>query len=321
MPSSGGASAGALRGFGSYFVDQCHEEYSPEAHEVWREVLLRNSALIAEHSSKMHPAYVQGIQALRLPERVPRVEEINACLAPTGWKTVCVDGYVPSSVYVGLMSQAIFPVSRVIRRAEHIDFAPAPDFVHDVLGHLPMLFCEEFRDFLRSLARVMSRAVPNALDTEFYEAGRNIAARRTESGASPEEIAAADARMMRVIGDMVDGPSELTELRRMYVWSIEFGLMGDVDQFRIHGAALLSSPMEFRAVCAGTARIEPYSLDVVRYENAFSDLLAQYFVARDLSHMYDVMSAYEGRMLHKDAARTSGVRALVSADQKRRGHA
>jgi phenylalanine-4-hydroxylase len=130
---------------GAHFVDQRHSSYASAAHDVWREVLARNAALIERYRERMHPAYVGGMRALALPTEVPRIEDLNERLVPTGWKTVCVDGYIPTSAYVGLMSESIFPISRTVRRAEHIDFAPEPDLVHDVLGHLPMLFCAEYR--------------------------------------------------------------------------------------------------------------------------------------------------------------------------------
>lgn len=313
------AEAGAPPSHSQHFIDQRHSSYTTAEHDVWRQVLSRNASMIAQYAHRMHPDYVQGMRSLALPSHIPAIEDINRCLAPTGWKTVCVDGYIPSAAYVGLMSASIFPVSRMVRRAEHIDFAPAPDFVHDVLGHLPMLFSIEYRNFLRRIASVMSRAVPNALDTDFYDAGRAIAAARGAPSASAIDIASADSRMQRVIAAIAADPSELTHLRRMYVWSVEFGLLGDCNGFSVHGAALLSSPTEFRLVCDGAPRLHPFSLDVIQHENAFSDVLSQYFVARDFAQLDEVLTDYERRMLQHDMEpRRSEVRELSKTTNKRR---
>jgi phenylalanine-4-hydroxylase len=313
FPDPTSDSAGAGR-YGGHFVDQRHATYPSAAHEVWREVLARNAALIAQYGTRMHPAYAAGMRDLALPNRVPRIEELNERLAPTGWSTVCVDGYIPSSAYAGLMSESIFPISRTVRRAEHIDFAPEPDLVHDVLGHLPMLFCAEYRLYLKRLAKVMSAADFNALDDEFFTTVRRLAATRSKVGALPCEIEEADARMLEVIQRMTDNASESTHLRRLYVWSVEFGLVGSYDNFCIHGAALLSSPAEFRAVCEGAATLRLFGLDVIEQENAFSDVLNQYFVARDFSHLEEVLSAYEQRMLQRRGRSfTSEIRELVPA--------
>jgi phenylalanine-4-hydroxylase len=280
----------------AYVTGEAYESHAEAAHDVWREVLRRNRDLIREHAQWMHPTYVEGQRALALPERIPRVDELNERLEPTGWRILPVAGYIPTAAYAGLMSRSIFPVSRVIRRAEHIDFAPAPDMVHDILGHLPLLFSAEYREFLRQLASVMTRAVPNELDQEFYEAVRRMAELKSESSAPAAEVARAEARVNRVNHALGGRASEVTCLRRMYVWSIEFGLLGDCREFSVHGAALLSSPHEFHAARSGRARISPYSLAVVHHENTFSDLLGQYFVATDFSQLRAVLTEYAGRM-------------------------
>ena len=284
-------------GLERHLVEQRYEEYDESAHAVWSEVLRRNEELCAEHGARMHPAYVAGMRALELQRRIPRVEEINERLSPTGWRIVSVDGYIPTKAYVALMASRVFPVSRVIRRREHIDFAPAPDMVHDILGHLPLLFAPELRDYLARLASVMSRARPNALDTAFFDAVRHMSELKSRLDAPAAEVQAAEVAVDAINRALSDEASELTRARRIYVWSIEFGMTGDPLRPTIHGAALLSSPAEFRAVCSGAPRLRPYCLDVVAYENAFSDVLDGYFVARDFSHLNEVLSAFEATML------------------------
>src|SRR5690606_20302081 len=143
--------------------------------------------------SFMHPTYIEGMKLLGLPRtHIPRLEEINDRLAPTGWRTVCVDGYVPSSAYAGLMARKIFPVSRQIRRREHIDFAPAPDMVHDILGHLAMLYLPRHREFLRQLSEVMAYATANELDGEFYSASVRMADLKWDPASDPDEVLASE---------------------------------------------------------------------------------------------------------------------------------
>ena len=272
------------------------EGHGAAAHDVWREVLRRNEVLTFQHGKWINPAYLDGLRRLALPARIPRVDELNARLETTGWRVVSVDGYIPSPTYAGLMAEGIFPVSRRIRRSEHIDFAPAPDMVHDILGHLPMLFLPEFRDYLKQLARVMVKALPNALDQDFYDAVRQLAEVKLTPISTLADVAAAEARVNRVNLALADSASEVTALRRMYVWSIEFGLLGDPENFLVHGAALLSAPAEFRAVRAGAAKTIPYSLAALRHENAFSEMLTQYFVARDFAHYLSALAQYDATM-------------------------
>src|SRR5262249_27650909 len=157
----------------------------------------------------------------------------------------------------------------------------APDMVHDILGHLPMLFSHEHREFLRRLATAMAKARPNVLDGELYAANRHMSQLRTDPSSPGADIAEAEARVMRVQNALRQSASELTHLGRMYLWSVEFGLIGGPGRFSVYGAALLSAPAEFRKVCDGGANLAPYSLDVIDHDIAFSDLQKRYFVARD----------------------------------------
>lgn len=302
----------------NYVVAQ-YPEYPESAHAVWREVLSRNEALRSQQAKWIHPGYLEGMRALDLPPRVPRVEEINERLAPTGWRTVCVDGYIPSAAYVGLMARHIFPIARFIRRAEHIDYAPAPDMVHDIIGHLPMLFLREHREYLQRVASVMVRAVANDLDAEYYAANRRMSELKSDLGSSPEEIARAEQDVLRLQRELQSSASELTHLSRLYLWSVEFGVIGDPESFWIHGAALLSAPTEVRAICDRAAPMLPYSMDVVKKDIAFSDLQSQYFVARDFEHLHEVLAEYETTMERREpVVRTSHIREI---SQKREGHA
>jgi len=270
--------------------------YSDEAHQVWREVLAKNRAVVFEHADRIHPAYLEGLRELALPHHVPRAAELNERLRSTGWKVVPVHGYIPAAAYAALMAENVFPVSVRIRRLEHLEFAPEPDLVHDVLGHLPMLFCAEHRDYLREIARVAVRATPNTLDSAFHEAVRRSAELKSRPGSSASEIEEADARLAEIYAEMREDASEVTCLRRLYTWSVEFGLFGSTEDLVIHGAALLSAPAELRRVATGGATLAPFSLDVIHHENAFSDLLERYFVAKGYAELHDALGTFAASM-------------------------
>jgi phenylalanine-4-hydroxylase len=302
---------------------QDYGAYSEDAHAVWREVLAHSERVVSRHADHIHPAYVDGLRALQLPSRVPRTDELNERLLATGWKTVAVDGYLPATVYAALMTENIFPVSSRIRRREHIDFAPEPDMVHDILGHLPMLFCAEHRDYLRELAALACRAIPNDLDTAYHEAVRRTAELKSTPTSEPTDLVSAEASLEQVYSELVSNASEVTCLRRLYIWSIEFGIFGTCEDFMVHGAALMSAPTELSRVLSGAARLEPYSALAIQHENSFSDLLERYFVASDYTHLHEVLSSYARTMQQSIIPATSDVRELRprAFDQVRRSNA
>ena len=218
---------------------------------------------------------------------IPALEQIGASLAEYGWRTLCVDGYLPPDVYAGLMASGVFPVSRDIRQQHHIEFSPTPDLAHDLIGHIPMLVSSEHRRFLQRLSWCLANTAPTDLDRELYVAQRRLGAARA---ASPHvdraEHAAAEALVAAAERALATSPSLLCQLGRLYLWSIEFGLMGSCDDFAIYGAGLLSSPAETEALCSGRARVVPLSSAVFRTNIHFSDPQDLYFVARDYEELH-----------------------------------
>src|ERR1044072_8017088 len=79
-----------------YGVLQRHAEYSAEEHETWRLLFARTAMLVRQLDGRLHPAYVEGFRKLVLHwTSIPRLDEVNAALAPFGWTTLCVGGYLP----------------------------------------------------------------------------------------------------------------------------------------------------------------------------------------------------------------------------------
>ncbi len=227
---------------------------------------------------------------------IPRLDEIDAMLAAYGWRTLCVNGYLPPEVYSGLLARGVFPISREIRPLEHLEFSPTPDLAHDMLGHIPMLLSAEHRAFMRRISRATASLRPNRLDRELYQAHHTLGGLRSASapGKHPPRrqraLQAAEARVVAAQVALAASPSPLAQLDRMYLWSIEFGLMGTRDDFRVYGAGLLSSPAEVEALCTGDAVILEYSPAVIRRGINFSEHQSVYFVARDYAHLDETLS-------------------------------
>lgn len=291
----------------SYLVPQDYGRYGRTEHQVWRDMLDHMETLVTDLEQWIHPEYVRGFRQLILPwSSIPMLEDIDEKLAPLGWRTVSVDGYIPAEIYAGLMSRGIFPVSRNLRRPEHIDFSPSPDLAHDLFGHVPMLVSEEHRNFLKRLAGEMARASSHRLDRDLYEANRTMAALRSDANADSEELTRAEGRVSAVQDELSRNPSELTHLARMYLWSIEFGLMGTADDFRMYGAGLLSSPTESQLVAGRRASIVPYSLDVIHHDIRFSDPQSRYFVASGYGELHEELTRYSWRTGRPLKSRSEG---------------
>jgi phenylalanine-4-hydroxylase len=275
-----------------YGTAQRHGDYTHAEHDTWRRLLARAEELVSRYGSRLHPAYVEGFRELVLPwTNIPRLEDIDAALAQRGWRTLCVNGYLPPEVYSALIAHGIFPISREIRPLRHLEFSPTPDLAHDMLGHIPMLASAEHCRFLRRISHATSQTRPNALDREVYEAHRSMGALLNTSPRRRRTLASAEARVAAAQLALSAAPSPLARLDRMYLWSIEFGLMGSPEGFQIYGAGLLSSAGEVEALCNGTAPVFDYSSAVTERDITFSDYQSVYFVARDYAQLHDVLTS------------------------------
>ena len=158
-----------------------------------------------------------------------------------------------------------------------------------------MLFCAPYREYLEGLAQVMARAIGSPLDDALYVANRILEAPLTDPGAGAA-ASEASQRAAEAQGALARAPSELTHLGRMFLWSIEFGLMGTVHDYRLFGAGLLSSHRETRRVSRDRVEVLDYSLDVIEHDIDFTGVQSRYYVAGGYEQLAEVLSRYVGRM-------------------------
>src|SRR6476659_2082900 len=141
-----------------YVVPQCWEAFTEDDHAVWDLLFARQVELLG---SRVVSAFRDGIDLLKLAHPgVPDVEGLNAILIPrTGWRTVAVPGLVPDDVFFAMLSQRVFPVGNFIRKREKLDYLEAPDWFHDMFGHIPMLAHHDFAEMAEHIGRLGSAAI------------------------------------------------------------------------------------------------------------------------------------------------------------------
>jgi phenylalanine-4-hydroxylase len=279
---------------------------------VWRVICERHLDVHVVLTRWMMPEYLEGLRRLDLdPRRLPSSDVLNERLRDVGWRVVWVNGFIPPIAYVGFLARRIFPIGSNVRSYAHRDYSPTPDMIHDVFGHLPMLFTAGYRDYLERLARAMLRARRNDLDDRIYRANVAVSA-LVAAGRSSAEVEAAE-EYVKLLHQRAIDPSELTQLGRMFLWSIEFGLLGAPDDYRLLGAGLLSSPRESHVACSsGAVEITDYSIDVIDHDIHFSDMQMRYYVAPSYERFHEVLDEYVARMAVRrelDAVEKTGTEA------------
>lgn len=265
--------------------------FSHAAQETWRLLRSRTERLLRDYAPRVHPSYRLGYRLLFGDcHEIPPLEALNEKLRPFGWGTVRVNGYVRPDMYAQLVASRTFPVAVAMREPQHVDHSPVPDLAHDLIGHLPMLVDENHRDYLQRIGEAMARTTLDARDLRLYRARRRAGyLRRLRSSAS--RIRAADRMIAQAEAQLAHRPSPLTLLSRLYLWTIEFGLLGSVDSWVAYGAGLLSSPIELGRALSGRASILPVSNEVGQLDVLFCDPQPRYFVARDYDQLRRVLDS------------------------------
>lgn len=269
-------------------VAQDYAAYTAEDQATWRTILGRLATGLA---GRAHPRWLTGLAATGIAlDRIPSLDEMNLRLAGVGWAAVGVSGFIPPAVFTELQHRRVLAIATAIRRPEHLDYTPAPDIVHESAGHAPLLCDPRYAEYLRACGEVGWRAIPAPSDRAVFEAVRHLSEVKERRGASPAEEAEAEAGLAAAVAGAREA-SEAARASRLYWWTAEYGLVGELGAPRLYGAGLLSSLGESAACLgAGVARV-PLEAACAEVPFDITRMQPRLFVARDFEHLFEVLEA------------------------------
>ncbi len=291
-----------------FIVDQHYERYTPQDHALWRYIMRRNMDFLRERA---HPAYISGLLKTGISvEYIPNVYEMNEALSRIGWKAVIVDGFLPPAVFMEFQLHRILVISADMRTIEHALYTPAPDIVHEAAGHAPIIADPEYARFLQHFGYIGTKAFSSRQDHEVYEAIRHLSIIKEYPGTPQKEIDRAEATLKEKL-EANKHPSEASLLSRLHWWTVEYGLIGTTEDFKIYGAGILSSVGESRHCLSDTVKKIPLSVHAADYNYDITREQPQLFVCRDWKHLMEVLEEFADGM----AFRRGGVYGLQQARQ------
>jgi phenylalanine-4-hydroxylase len=289
-----------------FVVDQRYDRYSPIDHAVWRYIMRQNVAFLKDHA---HPAYLEGLRKTGIfVDRIPKIEEMNEILGRIGWAAVTVDGFIPPAAFMEFQAHRVLVIAADMRQIDHIEYTPAPDIVHEAAGHAPIIADATYAEYLRRIGEVGAKAMSSKKDFELYEAIRHLSILKETPGADTGDIAAAEREVEERQSDLGE-PSEMARLSRLHWWTVEYGLIGSLDEPRIYGAGLLSSIGESVKCLRADVRKLPYSLDAADMAFDITTMQPQLFVTPSFEHLLEVLEAFAA----DTAFRVGGTAGLAKA--------
>jgi len=280
-----------LRPFVAY---QDYSRYTPRDQAVWRFLLHQ---LHTHLSHTAHEVYLRGLEGAGINlEYIPRIEDMNQALGKIGWRAIVVDGYIPGSIFMEFQAHRVLVIAVDMRSFEHMLYTPAPDIVHESAGHAPFLVDVDYAEFLQRFGELGMRAIARKEDVAVYEAIRHLSIVKESPTASAADIADAERELRQALADNKQ-PSEAALLARLYWWTVEYGLVGDVNDYRIFGAGLLSSLGE-SVHCLDDERVEKklLTVDAINIDFDITEEQSQLFVTRNCRHLTQVLEQFGRQM-------------------------
>ncbi len=279
-----------------YCVKQEADSYTPEDHAAWRFIMRQSRQFFSKHGVE---SYLGGLSKTGIfADRIPLISEIDEAMRKFGWGAVPVRGFIPPFAFLELQSRKILPIASDMRQADHILYTPAPDIVHEAAGHAPILTDPTFSKYITKYANLAKKAIFCAEDLEQYEAIRILSDVKENPDSTPEEIEAAEQELIKAT-ENVPFISEAAKVARMYWWTAEYGLVGDIKNPKIYGAGLLSSISEARECLSDRVKKIPLTVACVDQGYDITKPQPQLFVAKDLDHLCDVLDDLEDLMSFK----------------------
>ncbi|WP_184549572.1 aromatic amino acid hydroxylase [Mucilaginibacter sp. FT3.2] len=276
-----------------FIVDQHYEHYTPIDHAVWRYVMRQNYSYLKDVA---YYPYIPGLTKAGLTiERIPDLQEMNNALAKIGWGAVTVDGFIPPAAFMEYQAYRVLVIAADIRQSRHIEYTPAPDIIHESAGHAPIIADKDYHEYLSYFGSIGAKAMFSAQDFELYEAIRALSILKEMPDADEDEIRKADQLVAHRQENMGE-PSEMALLSRLHWWTVEYGLIGTLENPKIYGAGLLSSIGESASCMMAEVKKLWYSIDAVKYSYDITKTQPQLFVTPTFQNLIDVLEEFANTM-------------------------
>ena len=286
-----------------FIKPQNYEDYTPVNQAVWRYVMRKNVDYL---SRVAHSSYLDGLKQTGISiDHIPNMYGMNRILKEIGWAAVAVDGFIPPAAFMEFQAYNVLVIASDIRQLEHIEYTPAPDIIHEGAGHAPIIANPEYAEYLRRFGEIGCKAISSAKDYEIYEAIRHLSIIKEAEDTPEEEIAAAEKKVDELQNDQRE-QSEMAQIRNLHWWTVEYGLIGTVENPKIYGAGLLSSIGESAWCMTDKVKKIPYSIEAAQQEFDITKPQPQLYVTPDFANLSSVLEAFANKM----ALRVGGLEGL-----------
>ena len=293
-----------------FTIKQPYNEYTAKNQAVWRYVMRKSTSFL---SKVAHKSYLKGLEETGVSlDYIPKMEGMNKILKKIGWHAVAVDGFIPPNAFMEFQAYNTLVIAADIRTADHIEYTPAPDIIHEAAGHAPIIANPEYAEYLRRFGEIGSKAISSAKDYELYEAIRHLSIIKENPNTSEKDILKAE-KYIENISVTMGAPSEMAKIRNLHWWSVEYGLIGTLDNPKIYGAGLLSSIGESKWCLSDDVLKLPYSIKAANMAFDITKPQPQLYVTPDFAKLSLVLEEFAETMALRNGG-LKGVEKLIDSN-------
>lgn len=292
-----------------FIKPQVYDDYTPINQAVWRYVMRKNVSYL---SKVAHNSYLEGLEKTGLEiDNIPNMYGMNRILKEIGWAAVAVDGFIPPNAFMEFQAYNVLVIACDIRQLEHIEYTPAPDIIHEGAGHAPIIANPEYAEYLRRFGEIGCKAISSSRDYELYEAIRLLSILKEAEDTPEEEIKKAEEHVDFLQNNMGE-LSEMSRIRNLHWWTVEYGLIGTVENPKIYGAGLLSSIGESAWCMTDNVKKIPYDISAADQSFDITKPQPQLYVTPDFAQLNSVLEEFANTMALRTGG-LSGVQKLISS--------
>ena len=292
-----------------FIKPQDYSDYTPINQAVWRYVMRKNVSYL---SKVAHESYLNGLEKTGLEiENIPNMYGMNRILKEIGWAAVAVDGFIPPNAFMEFQAYNVLVIASDIRQLEHIEYTPAPDIIHEGAGHAPIIANPEYAEYLRRFGEIGCKAISSSYDYEMYEAIRLLSIVK-EAENTPQSVIDEAEKAVNELQNQTVEMSEMAQIRNLHWWTVEYGLIGTIENPKIYGAGLLSSIGESAWCMTGKVKKIPYDISAANQIFDITKPQPQLYVTPDFAHLSFVLEEFANKMALRTGG-LSGINKLINS--------
>ncbi|UQD54986.1 aromatic amino acid hydroxylase [Flavobacterium sp. K5-23] len=292
-----------------FIKPQDYSDYTPINQAVWRYVMRKN----VDYLSKVaHSSYLEGLKKTGIEiDNIPSMYGMNRILTEIGWAAVAVDGFIPPNAFMEFQAYNVLVIASDIRQLEHIEYTPAPDIIHEGAGHAPIIANPEYAEYLRRFGEIGCKAISSDKDYQMYEAIRLLSIVKEAEGTPQATIDEAEKAVEDLQNNMGE-LSEMAQIRNLHWWTVEYGLIGRVEDPKIYGAGLLSSIGESAWCMTENVKKIPYDISAAYQSFDITKLQPQLYVTPTFAYLNLVLEEFANKMALRTGG-LSGIEKLINS--------